>query len=228
MSEITVTLGGTSLSSCNFVMQSFTRPSGLLRSPGIILPGQPGFANAIATPWDRNSFEMSLVGKVNSGGATQTLRSLVMGSNAWRALIFSTLSPSFWYVKGAGVDEQHDKLHPVHPYLTLRFLVSPPYLLGSQVTDTTSPVNNAGDVPCPAVFTITASGNFTLTVGDIVTYWTGGAGTVVINSETGAVTLGGTSSPQYMSGGFPWLMPGDNTVTLSAGTFSAAFYPRYA
>ena len=73
---------------------------------------------------------------------------------------------------------------------------------------------------------MTAAGSFTLSVGSQVARWTGGAGTVVIDSEACRCTVGGVEAPQYHEGGFPWLAPGANTVTCSPG-FSVAFNPRY-
>lgn len=228
MSGISVSLGGSDLYAVGgFVLQSFVRPSGRYRDRGIVIPGVDGVQTHLPTAADKDAYDMVLAGFVD--GSTEALRSLVLGSCAWRALVFSDQSPKYYQVQRDYVDDDMpgntDTIVPVE--IGLR--VSPPCLLGAALVDTTSPVANPGDSICPAEWTITAAGNFTLTVGAVTCAWTGGAGAVVINSETFEVTKDGVPSPQHLRGGYPWLLPGDNAVDLTAGsTFSCTFHPRYA
>ena len=226
--KMDVSLAGSDLfTTCNFALQNCERPSGRLRSVGFAVPGLDGFQTQIPTPFEHDSYELTLEGFIH-GGSAAALRSLVLGSVAWRALVFSDLSPKWYQVQGQYVDESRPgKASGLWP-VEVGFVASPGCLLGATVTDTTSPVANPGDFACPAVWTIAAAGAFTLTVGPCTARWNGGAGTVVINAVTCEVTVGGVAAPQYLAGGFPWLLPGNNAVTLTAGSFSCAFNPRYA
>jgi hypothetical protein len=219
-----VSLGGSDLFDvCGFALQKFARPSGRLRASGFVVPGQSGFQTQIPTPLEHDAYELGLEGFVR--GSIAELRSLVLATAAWRALVFEDLDPLAYQVQGLYVDQ--DTPMKDIASVSIGFAVSPPCLLGADVTDTTSPVVNPGDYPCPGVWTVEASGAFTLTCNGIVGAWTGGVGTVVIDAETYRVTLEGTESPRYWMGGYPWLAVGPNVVTCTPG-FSVVFNPRYA
>lgn len=211
-----------------FGLQSVEWQSAALRSFGYYVPGLDGVQTQLASPTDRDPLELVLAGVVN--GSCRTLRSNVLkGGATFYQLRLSDMDAGYYYnARGLYVNETEDIEDGDLRRVTLGFLVSPGCLLGPAVTDTSSPVANAGDLPCPAVWTITASGNFTLACGGITAVWTGGAGTIVINSGTFEVTKNGAAAPQYLNGGYPRLLPGNNTVTLSAGSFSCTFNPRYA
>jgi hypothetical protein len=206
-----------------FAVNDFTRPGGRLRSAGFVVPGQSGHLTSLPWPEERDSIELELAGFIK--GSTGSLHALVEGSRAWRALAFEDQAPLYYQVLGSYVDEDRPRgdVTPVRA----GFIVSPPCLLGAPLTDASSPVANPGGYTCPGVWTVVAVGPFTLTVGNITANWTGGAGTVVINSETCRTYLGGVEAPQYHSGGYPILLPGNNTVTCTPG-FSCTFTPRYA
>lgn len=221
-----VSLAGSDLyTAVGFALQEHDRPSARLRMGGYAIPGIDGYLTQLPTPLEHDVSDLTLEGFVN--GTTAALRALILGSTSWRALVFSDLSPKSYQVQGRYVDETRPGKTGALIPVTIGFLVSPPCLLGAAVVDATSPVNNPGDYRCPAAWTIVASGPFTLTVGSTVASWTGGAGTVVINSETFRTYLDGVEAPAYHEGGFPWLAPGNNTVTCTPG-FSCTFTPRYA
>lgn len=222
-----VSFGGIDLADVGFVLQSFERPSGRLRAPGYVVPGLDGYQTALPTMPEHDAYEMVLQGFVD--GDTSSLRSAILGSCAWQALIFSDKETLWYQAQGAYVDEEYPgDLDTVVP-VSIGFTISPPCLLGAEITATSSPVNNPGDYPCPAVWTIAAAGDFTLTVGAFTCRWVGGPSTVVIDSERFEVTRNGAPGHHYLAGGYPWLVPGPNVVNLTSGsTFSVSFNPRYA
>jgi len=220
-----ITLGGTDLADYGFVLQSFERVTAAPRSLPPLVAGLDGYQTQLSGLDDLDPFELVLRGE--SDQELSGLRAVIRGDSTWRALVLSDMSARHYNVKGWYVREGEAFDKSDYRDVEIGFLVSPPCLLGAPVTDTSSPVANAGDYRCPAVWTIEAAGAFTLMVGSIVAAWTGGAGTVVINSETCRCYLEGVEAPQYHSGGFPILLPGDNTVVCTPG-FSVTFNPRYA
>ena len=219
-----ITYDSATLTSLGFGARSFNRDSGALRNRGIEVPGRSGIVSEITPPEDRDIVTLTISGQAKQSDIVP-LRTHILGDSTYRTLVFSDLSPKYYMARGVGVYESQEWSVGIYRDVEIAFLAQP-YLLDTSVTDTTSPVTNAGDTSTPGVWTVTAAGSFILTVGSQVARWTGGAGAVVIDSETCRCTLDGAEAPQYHEGGFPWLAPGANTVTCSPG-FSVAFNPRY-
>lgn len=220
-----ITLATIDLATYGFMLQSFERLTGAARSLPPVVAGLDGYQTQLSALDDLDPFEIKLVGE--SDQELSGLRSVIRGDASWRALVLDDMPTRHYNVKGWYVREGEAYDKSDYRDVEIGFLVSPPCLLGAAVTDATSPVANPGDYRCPAVWTVVASGPFTLSCGGITGTWSGGAGTVVVNSETCRVTLGGVEAPRYWSGGYPWLLPGNNTVVCTPG-FSATFNPRYA
>lgn len=226
---ITCTYDGTKLrTQYDFRLGDFDRPTPELRD-GIRIPGVDGVLTQFSPNLDRVPARILIQGPVLTTNVPD-LRTFLFSDISYRNLVFSDLAPKYYAARCLRADESLPvNLLPDYSILEAEFEVSPPCLLAAEVIDSISPVNNPGDFRCPAQYTITATGAFTLTVGSVQARWTGGSGTVLIDTNLCRAYLDGVESPSKVQGGFPWLAPGDNAVTVSTGdAFSVAFNPRYA
>lgn len=235
MATITVTWNSSDLVATNGLnIVSIERPAGSFRSEGVQIPGVDGFLTALTPNVDRSPLIIRIEAKITSTSIAALKTALFVAE--YKTLAFGDQSGSYTArCVECNVDTNNQR--PNVTYVTITWLASPPCLIGSEDTDSGSPttVANAGDYRCPCILTVTATGNgtgFSFTVGGMAVGYTGALVTndvVTINTGTCTVLLSTTAVPQYHSGGFPWLDPGNNTVAKLAGTVSwtVKHSPRY-
>ena len=97
------------------------------------------------------------------------------------------------------------------------------------VTSSGTTVNNPGDVISRPKFTVTGSGNVTISCGGRTIALIGmpSSGTWVVDSELEWVTSGGTPQQGVFTGQFPRMNPGNNTVLFTGSVTSIVIDGRF-
>lgn len=145
-------------------------------------------------------------------------------------LIFSDEPAVFWKVR---LDLQVDYVIPmrqVHQFILIFDCFPFAYLnVNSLVTLTTSPgtILNPGTATSSPVITVYGSGTITLTINGIAVLLTNVSGSVTIDSDLMDAYTGTVLQNNNMSGDFPILLVGNNTISWVGTVTSVTILPNF-
>ncbi|MDR3665304.1 MAG: phage tail family protein [Ignavibacteriaceae bacterium] len=88
-------------------------------------------------------------------------------------------------------------------------------------------INNPGSVKSDPVIVIIGSGNITLTINGITISLTGISGSITIDSAIKDAYQGTTLQNNLMTGDFPILVPGNNTISWTGSVSSVQITPNW-